>query len=63
MTLLHDQLVHLPVADETARAAVHDRAADVLRPSGALAWLDEIAAWVAGWQRHRPSRPSVGRRA
>ena len=51
MTLLHDQLANLPAADETARAAVHDRAADILRPSGALAWLDEIAAWVAGWQR------------
>ncbi len=61
MTLLHDQLANLPAADETARAAVHDRAADILRPSGALAWLDEIAAWVAGWQR--TDRPAVRRPA
>ena len=40
-------------------AAVHERAAEVLRPSGALAWLDEIAAWVAGWQR--TDRPRIAR--
>ena len=40
---------------------MHDRAADILRPSGALAWLDEIAAWVAGWQR--TDRPAVRRPA
>ncbi len=57
MTKLHDLLIDLPPADVTARAAVHDRAADILRPSGALAWLDEIAAWVAGWQR--TDRPAV----
>ena len=45
--LLHD----LPSADTGARRAVHERAANILRPSGALAWLDEIAAWVASWQR------------
>jgi nicotinate-nucleotide--dimethylbenzimidazole phosphoribosyltransferase len=51
MTLLHDRLQGLPACDDAARAAVHERASDILRPSGALAWLDEIAAWVAGWQR------------
>ena len=35
MTLLHDQLAHLPVADETARARRARPPADILRPSGA----------------------------
>ena len=51
MTLLHRHLDDLPVVDQRARDAVHQRAAHILRPSGALAWLDEIAAFVAGWQR------------
>ncbi len=55
--LLHDQLVDLPTGDGEARDAVHERAAHILRPSGALRWLDEIAAWVAEWQR--TSRPRV----
>ncbi len=38
-----------------------ERAAHLLRPSGALAWLDEIAAWVAGWQH--TSTPTVDRPA
>ena len=60
-TLLHDRLADFPTPDDGAREAVHERAAQILRPSGALAWLDEIAAWVAGWQR--TSRPSVSRPA
>jgi len=59
VTLLHDRLLDLPTCDPTARDAVHQRAADILRPSGALAWLDEIAAWVAGWQR--TDQPRVDR--
>ena len=51
MTLLHDRLSDLPSCDRHARAAIHERAAHILRPSGALAWLDDIADWVAGWQR------------
>jgi nicotinate-nucleotide--dimethylbenzimidazole phosphoribosyltransferase len=50
-SLLHGALVDLPTADAAAREAVHDRAEHILRPLGALAWLDEIAEWVAGWQR------------
>ena len=51
MTSLKALLADLPLADAAARGAVHERAANILRPSGALAWLDEIAAWVAAWQR------------
>ena len=61
MTTLHGMVHGLPAADAVATAAVHERAAQVLRPSGALAWLDELAEWVAGW--HRTDRPKVERPA
>jgi nicotinate-nucleotide--dimethylbenzimidazole phosphoribosyltransferase len=41
----------LPGPDEAAVSAVRERASNVLRPRGALARLDEVAAWLAGWQR------------
>jgi nicotinate-nucleotide--dimethylbenzimidazole phosphoribosyltransferase len=59
MTLLHDRLSNLPSSDGAARAAIHERAAHILRPSGALAWLDDIAEWVGGWQR--TDRPRIER--
>jgi nicotinate-nucleotide--dimethylbenzimidazole phosphoribosyltransferase len=59
--LLRARLAQLPGHDPTAADAVHQRAANLLRPSGALAWLDEIAAWVAGWQR--TATPAVDRPA
>ena len=43
--------------DMTSVAAIDARAAQVLRPTGALARLDRLAAWLAGWQR--TDRPSV----
>ena len=46
-----DELLTLPGSDEAAADAVRRRAADVLRPAGALARLDEVAAWLAAWQR------------
>ena len=59
MRALAALLDDLPVPDAEARAAVAARAASVLRPAGALARLDEVAVWLAGWQRM--SRPAVGR--
>jgi len=47
----------LPDADLSAIAAVERRAAEVLRPMGALARFDAVAAWLAGWQR--TTRPRV----
>src|SRR5205823_6262793 len=41
---------------------VRERALHVLRPTGALARLDEAAAWLASWQRTaqpRVARPAV----
>jgi nicotinate-nucleotide--dimethylbenzimidazole phosphoribosyltransferase len=51
----------LPEPDTAARAAVRERAAHVLRPAGAMARLDEVAVWLAGWQR--TDRPAVERAA
>ena len=46
-----------PDADKESRALVAERAANVLRPAGALARLDEVCAWLASWQR--TPRPAV----
>lgn len=54
-----DLLVSMPQPDFEARAAVEARSAQVLRPFGALARFDEIAAWLAGWQR--TSKPTVSK--
>ncbi len=54
---LRELLRDLPGPDEEARAAVAARASQVLRPAGALARLDEVAAWLAAWQR--TERPAV----
>ena len=50
MSWLRDQLDALPAADTASGDAVRARAADILRPAGALARLDDLAAWVAEWQ-------------
>jgi nicotinate-nucleotide--dimethylbenzimidazole phosphoribosyltransferase len=52
MNPIRERLADLPEPDAAAIAAVHGRAADILRPPGALQWLDDVAAWIAGWQ-HR----------
>ncbi len=57
MSLLADRLADLPGPDRAAIEAVADRAANVLRPPGSLAWLDDVASWKAGWQRS--TTPSV----
>ena len=59
MTTLAALLEDLPGPDAASRAAVTARAATVLRPTGALARLDEVAAWLAAWQR--TERPAVER--
>jgi nicotinate-nucleotide--dimethylbenzimidazole phosphoribosyltransferase len=59
MTRLAALLADLPGPDVASRDAVAARAATVLRPTGALARLDEVAAWLAAWQR--TERPAVER--
>ena len=57
--LLAGMLAGLPGPDHAARAAVARRAAEVLRPAGAFARLDQVAEWLAGWQR--TAKPAVQR--
>ena len=47
--------------DQASADAVRARADDILRPVGALARLDDVAVWVASWQRS--DRPSIERPA
>ncbi|MEO6987939.1 MAG: nicotinate-nucleotide--dimethylbenzimidazole phosphoribosyltransferase [Aquihabitans sp.] len=60
-TRLHRLLVDLPNPDVFASDAVAERADIILRPAGALGRFDQIAAWLAGWQR--TPRPVVARPA
>ena len=48
---LAELLAAAPQPDQGAQAAVAERARNVLRPAGALAALDAVASWLAGWQR------------
>jgi nicotinate-nucleotide--dimethylbenzimidazole phosphoribosyltransferase len=59
--MLGDRLSGLPEPDDHSRQQVRRRADDVLRPAGALAWLDDVAVWKAGWQRS--AQPTVERPA
>jgi len=47
--------------DADSGAAVSGRVADILRPGGALARMDAVAVWLAGWQR--TSTPAVDKPA
>lgn len=44
-------LAAAPPPDQASRLAAAERARNVLRPAGALAALDEVASFLAGWQR------------
>jgi nicotinate-nucleotide--dimethylbenzimidazole phosphoribosyltransferase len=57
MPELASALAAMPGPDLDASAAVRERASRVLRPTGAFARLDDVAGWLAGWQRR--DRPSV----
>jgi nicotinate-nucleotide--dimethylbenzimidazole phosphoribosyltransferase len=61
MNEMRDAIATMPDGDHESAAAVNARAADILRPAGALARLDEVAAWVAEWQR--TTSPAVRRPA
>jgi nicotinate-nucleotide--dimethylbenzimidazole phosphoribosyltransferase len=57
MSWLRDALANISEGDDEAGDAVRARAADILRPAGALARLDDVAAWVAQWQGS--SQPAI----
>src|SRR6476661_8053772 len=46
-----------PAPDHESRQLLVTRAANVLRPAGALARLDEVCAWLASWQH--TTKPEV----
>jgi len=58
---IREALATMPQPDTRAATAVRQRAAEILRPTGALQRLDEVAEWVAAWQGsdspaiHRPA--------
>lgn len=56
---MREALAQTSGPDIEAIAAVSKRASQVLRPGGALQRLDDLAVWLAGWQR--TSTPSVDR--
>ena len=61
-SVLSELLADLPGPDRAAHDQVAARAATVLRPAGAFARLDTVAAWLAGWQgttAPRVERPHV----
>lgn len=58
---LRESLERLPTCDQSSLNAVRDRARNVLRPTGALQALDEIAILIAGW--HATSAPRITRPA
>ncbi len=51
MTAARSILSDLPEPDRRSTSAVAERARGVLRPAGALARLDDVACWLAAWQR------------
>lgn len=54
---LRTALSELPTPDDDAATAVRARADQVLRPTGALQRLDDVAAHIAGWQG--TTKPSI----
>ena len=61
-TSLAALLAAAPGPDARAGRAAAERARRVIRPPGALAALDEVACWLAGWQRTaapRVERPAA----
>lgn len=50
-------LASAPAPDGAAKNVLEYRAANVLRPAGALARLDAVAAWLGSWQR--TTKPAV----
>lgn len=57
MSWLREMIAAMPDGDDESARLVSARAAEILRPAGALARFDEVAAWVARWQR--TTQPAV----
>jgi len=62
MSCLRDALRQLPGPDTVSAERLRARADDILRPTGALARLDDVAVHLAAWQRTptpRVERPAA----
>lgn len=53
---LRNLIADLPRADDKAAAAARDRDAQLTKPAGSLARLEDIAVFMAGWQQRNPPR-------
>jgi nicotinate-nucleotide--dimethylbenzimidazole phosphoribosyltransferase len=53
---LHSACLDLPPADAAAAASAADRNALLTKPPGSLGRLEELAIWLAQWQRRNPPR-------
>lgn len=53
---IHELLKRLPGPDEESAAKAAAREAQLTKPPGALARLEEIAEWMARWQGRHPPR-------
>jgi nicotinate-nucleotide--dimethylbenzimidazole phosphoribosyltransferase len=53
---LGTMLAELPGPDEETARAARERDAQLTKPPGSLARLEDIAAWMAGWQGVHPPR-------
>ena len=51
---LRARLRQLPGPDEAAAAAARARQAELTKPPGSLGRLEELAIWLAAWQRRDP---------
>ncbi|MEI9926880.1 MAG: nicotinate-nucleotide--dimethylbenzimidazole phosphoribosyltransferase [Sphingomonas sp.] len=54
-------LAELPAADEDAIAAARARQAELTKPAGSLGRLEDVAVFIAGWQRRARPRIERGR--
>lgn len=54
-------LADLPRADEAAMAAARARQAQLTKPAGSLGRLEDVAIFLAGWQRREKPRLDQGR--
>ncbi|MGE0846269.1 MAG: nicotinate-nucleotide--dimethylbenzimidazole phosphoribosyltransferase [Flavobacteriaceae bacterium] len=53
---IRDLVSRMPAGDENAAAAARGRNGELLKPAGSLGRLEEIAEWLARWQRRHPPR-------
>ena len=56
-TQIDEIISSLPIADVKAQTKASLRQAKLTKPNGSLGRLEDVAIWMAGWQRRE--RPSI----